>query len=81
MKKYSWLFALLVAALLLIALSVGVFAAEVEATPLTLDTTLNVQISEPDGSVWLSFTPAQTGAYIFLSYADADTVAYLYNSQ
>jgi len=80
MKKYSWLFALLVAALLLIALSVGVFATDVEATPLTLDTTLNVQISELGQSVLLSFTPAQNGYYICTSNTDQDTYATLYDA-
>ena len=70
---------LLAVAMILGMIPAGVFAEDVQATPLTLDQELSVEIAEAQASVWLSFTPEETGSYIFRSVAEEDTTAVLYD--
>ena len=50
-------------------------------TELALDTEYTVDITEPGGDAWFSFTPAESGAYSFYSESDSDvdSIVYFYD--
>ncbi|MBQ6232571.1 MAG: leucine-rich repeat protein [Clostridia bacterium] len=60
-------------------LSAVISVVEDQAIPLQLDTTRNVSIPAGE-TVYFSFTPNETGVYVFYSSGDKDTCGILYNS-
>ena len=71
---------ILLTAFLLTALFILPAGAEVDAIPLILDTDATATISAAGQTVFFSFTPVETGTYIFSSSGSADTYGYLYDA-
>ena len=59
--------------------SASISVVEDTTMPLSLDTPVNVTISEGE-TVYFSFIPSETQSYIFYSSGSRDTFGYLYNS-
>ena len=59
--------------------SASISVVEDTTMPLSLDTPVNVTISEGE-TVYFSFIPSETQSYIFYSSGSRDTIGYLYNS-
>ena len=79
MKKIitSILLTLCMAFLMICCLSA---VAAVDATPLLVNVEATATITTSGEMVYFSFTPSETGTYIFNSSGDSDTYGYLYDA-